>query len=375
MKMRKIAAIALAFVMLAGLFTGCSIGSKTVMNVNGKSISEQVFLGAIGQVNQIYLQSYGMGISEMLSQDFGDGVTGESIAKEIASNYIKEFEAIRALAKENNIKLTREDKSELKAAEKEAIESQGGRNEYLKRLKEEFITEEFAVYLNETMAIYNKVYSELFVGDGKYAVSLDAMKEQLADGYIRVKHVLIQANDPSAEDYAEKRKQAEDIAARAKAGEDFDALIKEFGEDPGMESSPNGYIFDKDGYDLSKSSQMITEFAEASHALSENGVSDVVTTPYGFHIIKRFPLDDQYIEENSEAMSVNFAPQSMADVVTERIEQAETTYTKAYDGIDLYAYFGVERPDAPLAPEEDFAGDTSSSEDAADASHEGHDHE
>lgn len=39
---------------------------------------------------------------------------------------------------------------------------------------------------------------------------------------------------------AEAEKKANEILERAKTGEDFDALIKEYNEDPGMESNQDG---------------------------------------------------------------------------------------------------------------------------------------
>ncbi len=363
MKMKRILALALACIMLAGLLTSCGIGGKTVMKVNGNNISESIFLGAIGQASQVYTQSFGMTMPQILTQDFGDGMTGEDFAKEIASNYIKEFETIRAIAKENNIKLTASDKAVLKEQEKAAVEAQGGRAAYLEELKKNFITEEFAVYLNQTMMLYEGMYTRLFTGDGPFAASVDTMKEKLGEGYVRVKHVLVMANDPDADDYAEKRKKAEEIAAKAKAGDDFDALIEEFGEDPGMQQNPGGYIFDKNGVDIAQSGQMVAEFTAASHALGDNEVSDVVTTSHGFHIIKRLPLNDEYIEQNSKEISAQFAPQAMSEMIIERIETIEVEYTDAYEQIDLYGYFGVEKPDAPLAPEasDDAAEETDAS--------------
>ena len=56
---------------------------------------------------------------------------------------------------------------------------------------------------------------------------------------------------------AEAEKKANEILERAKNGEDFDALIKEYNEDPGMESNQDGYFF-TDG-------EMVSATAISSH--------------------------------------------------------------------------------------------------------------
>lgn len=101
---------------------------------------------------------------------------------------------------------------------------------------------------------------------------------------VRVSHVLISTQDPSTrQDYgAEKKvaqhKIAEDVLKRAKAGEDFAKLAKEFSDDPGSKSTGGEYKFGR--------GQMVPEFEAASFALKTNEVSDIVTTQFGYHIIK-----------------------------------------------------------------------------------------
>src|SRR5216117_3714940 len=97
---------------------------------------------------------------------------------------------------------------------------------------------------------------------------------------VRARHILIKvAADAGADAKAAARKKAEELLAKVKAGADFAALAKESSEDPGSAAK---------GGDLGLflRGRMTPAFEEAAFALQAGGVSDVVETPFGFHVIK-----------------------------------------------------------------------------------------
>lgn len=108
---------------------------------------------------------------------------------------------------------------------------------------------------------------------------------------------------------AEKRKQIEDLLKRARSGESFSNLVVKYSEDPGKktpagESTGGEYTFARasagDG-----GPHMVPEFEAASFSLRTNQISDVVTTTYGYHIIKLLEkLPAQKIELSKVATEV-----------------------------------------------------------------------
>jgi len=107
---------------------------------------------------------------------------------------------------------------------------------------------------------------------------------------VHVSHILISTQDPATrsdlpdDKKTAKRKLAEDILKRAKAGEDWGKLVKEYSEDPGSKDKGGEYTFARASVDPQRA--MVPEFENVAFALSTNQISDIVTTSYGYHIIK-----------------------------------------------------------------------------------------
>ena len=92
----------------------------------------------------------------------------------------------------------------------------------------------------------------------------------------------------------EKLALAEEILQKINDGEDFDKLITEYNEDPGETQNEDGSY---DGY-LFGTGQMVEEFEKAAFALKDDEVSEIVETDYGYHIIKRVAISEDYLSAN-----------------------------------------------------------------------------
>lgn len=92
-----------------------------------------------------------------------------------------------------------------------------------------------------------------------------------------------------------KRAKAEDILKRARAGEDFAKLANENTDDPGNKDPQTGE--QKGGFYEFGRGAMDKNFEAASFALKPGEISELVETPYGYHIIK---LEGKEMKKNAE---------------------------------------------------------------------------
>jgi len=92
---------------------------------------------------------------------------------------------------------------------------------------------------------------------------------------VRASHILLKTE---GKDEAAVQKQAEAVLAKVKAGADFAALAKQYSEDGSKDAGGDLDFFGRGA--------MVKEFEDAAWALQPGQVTDLVKTPYGFHIIK-----------------------------------------------------------------------------------------
>lgn len=199
------------------------------------------------------------------------------VAKRVLANRATEAEKTKAQAKSD------EYYSELK-------KRQPSEEAFLRQLKAEGMTlEQFRKRLLDDTTCETVVEREL---KSQIKITGELVKKFYDDNptqfeqpeRVRASHVLVSTKDPATgEDLPpdkkkERKELADKVLARAKAGEDFGKLAKEFSDDPGSRDKGGEYTFPR--------GQMVPEFENAAFALETNKISDIVTTPYGYHIIK-----------------------------------------------------------------------------------------
>ncbi len=228
-----------------------------------------------------------------LNEDIGYGMTIGEMIKEDTRNQIEQMTTVAVIAK-NKYGITPDDvKDDVELQIEEVIESFGSREGFETLLSQLNTTEKGLETYFEMYAIFNLLV-EKTANDGKVVFVSNAeteklFKEEFGDK-LKVQHILISTQNPARTD-AEAKAIANEILKKLGKGEDFGKLINEYDEDPGM-TSENYYVFG-DG-------EMVEEFEKASKKLAPGKyTTQAVKSAYGYHIIKRYPLDktsDEYKE-------------------------------------------------------------------------------
>ena len=154
---------------------------------------------------------------------------------------------------------------------------------------------------------------------------------------VRASHILLTTRDTNNTELAEtqktaKHKQMEAILKRAREGEDFVKLVKEYSEDAFSKEKGGEYTFPR--------GQMAPEFESAAFSLNTNQVSDIITTQFGYHIIK---LSEKIPAKKMELAKVS---QDIKDYLKGQAVQKELP--QYMDKVKKEA--GVEILDAKLKP-------------------------
>ena len=173
-------------------------------------------------------------------------------------------------------------------------------------------------------------------------------------GYVRTKHILYSFynEDGTAMDEdgkAAQREKADAVQAElaALSGDDaalearFDEIMTSDTSDPGVDNFPMGYTFTKN--------TMVTEYEDAAFALADYGLSEVVETSYGYHILLRLPLDPNGLtmDQNSSTGAYMTLRESAANErfnsdLTRWIDEAEIEWlVPELENIDFNALFGI----------------------------------
>lgn len=140
----------------------------------------------------------------------------------------------------------------------------------------------------------------------------------------KARHIMIKAETAASPDVKKKaRERAEEVLKKIKTGEDFAKLAAEYSDDPGSKAKGGELGFLEKG-------KTFKTFDEAAFKLNPGEVSDIVETPYGFHIIK---MDEKKKEEVQPFESVRDTVMTKArdEMKAEKINEFLTQVMKDGD--------------------------------------------
>ena len=144
----------------------------------------------------------------------------------------------------------------------EQFEASFSDSQMIQDLVEKHIVSTVSVSEEEVLAFYNENQSSF-----------------VRPEMVHARHILFSADDKTTPEQREAAKaNAEKARLRALTGEDFATLAKELSEGPSASTGGDLGFF--------AAEQMVTPFSKAAFALEPGGISEIVETRFGYHVIK-----------------------------------------------------------------------------------------
>lgn len=209
--------------------------------------------------------------------------------------------SVQTIAKKEKIELNDEQKTKLEEDKKVYIESLGGRKAFLKFLKDNNTTEEAYDNMAYTDMLYSIIYTNLY-SEGKIYDLTDkekeSVKKEYEQNYYKARQILFIFVDPTTKEklpdsvVEQKNLLAEAVKVQINNETDFNEYIKKYSDDAVNAEPPYDMYF--------KSGEVIQEIEDTTKSLNIGEVSNVIKSNYAFHIIKRDPLDDSYLNKMYE---------------------------------------------------------------------------
>ena len=362
--MKKFVAIMLVSVLALGCLAGC--GSKkedTVMTVDGVDVSFDEYMyylnTAASTLINYYQASTGGGVDWdgvciydktrtnaewCINEALYNAAQGCVImSKGKSMNALPTDEQLKSL--EDNISKIRknyEESDDPDAAFADALNGQG------------FTLESFKA-VNKINFTLGNIFTSLY-GENGEKLSEEKLQNYIEEnGYMTSAHILFRTKEDvkgengqttqeelSDSAKAEKKAQAEKLCKELKAIKDdtqrkekFFEYMKEYSEDPGKESFPNGYCFTE--------GTMVEEYTDTTRELKNYEVSDVVESDFGYHIIMRLPTVSSDVDTANQygytlgqmASSYDFDEEMKTWDVTDKAK-----FNSGYKSFDFTQFFG-----------------------------------
>ncbi len=317
-EMKKIIALITALSLIFSL-AGCTKGGskEIVAKVNDRVITLNEYNKTLAMYKKSYEGMYG---PDIWTKEAVKGKTFIEIVKEQVLNKMIDDEIIYQAAEKDNIKADDAAVEKQFKENKDQIDKNQEFKQFLKdnNIDDAFIKEQIKKDLAVTKFRENYIKS-LGINDEKIKAYYEQNKENYKKDEVKASHILIKTVDnpntmnPLPEDQVKQAQaKAKDILVRVKNGEDFAKLAKEFSDDPG--SAANGGDLGVFGRGV-----MVKEFEDVAFSLKKGEISDLVKTPFGYHIIKVVDKvnEVQKLEEVKDSIKADLENKEYKDKIEE----------------------------------------------------------
>lgn len=318
-----------------------------VMTIDGSDVTWDEFF-YWNYYTLSYIESYIGTVSLSDTCMFDDTMTYGEYVLTSALSYLKQYHALEVNLAANGVELSDASKdsisSQLKSDTATYCGEEATEEDFTDYLLTLYVTPEVYNYVNTVAALYSDGMTVLYGEDGSKLTDDEVLAWADENGYMRAKHILISTTDDEGaalDDEAKAEKLAEaqaiydqlsTITDKEKLEAKFDELMNENSDDTGLAYYPDGYCF--------TSGKMVEAFETAVTALDDFGLSEIVESDYGYHIILRLPLEaDSLVEYNSadEQYSLRYVAASgmYSDKIDEWVANAEVVWAKDFEGFSL----------------------------------------
>lgn len=375
MVQRAVALVVMLVVVMGGTIWGVSSmtihyqpldsGAPVVMTVNGDEVCADEYAGYMLYNMAYYANMYAQfGMADVWNDEYAAATLGSSMPQAAKDQSVYARVVLQKF-NELGLKLTYDQEKQMTQLRQDTIDSMGY-DAFAKQIANFGFSDQSYNNFMYISQCYNALNEYYYGENGANVPSDEDLRQYFADNYIAAKHILISTVDSTMGETVrtdeEAKAEAQKILDRINAGEDYDALMNEYSEDPGLAGNPDGYIFTE--------GEMVTEFYDGAKALAEDEVSGLVKSDYGYHIIKRVPLDVDGQFENYKSLLTTAVAGTMDDLLTQWMQEADVQTTETYDEItyqNVRDYLPAEVQEILNAEDAASTDDAAATDDAADA--------
>ena len=336
-----------------------------VANINGRDVTWMEYYYWLNYYTQYVIQfaaQYGLVLTDWDGLDLsGTNTNADVVIMNAQANLIQDYAVITG-AEDLGVAIDEEDEASLQATFEEFADQQFGDADgtasddeitmALAYITDEMhVDREFFDQFNATGLLSQKTFEAQYGAEGEKYSDEDTLAFAEDNGLLGAKHILLMTVDAdtreplSDEEIAEKRAVAEAVLAQLQAVQDdpdalaalFDQLMAEYTEDTGFAAYPDGYVFSE--------GEMVQEFEDGVKALEVGGLSGIVESDYGFHIILRIPIEPDAVigtNANGEDVTLRYAAatQQYSAELSAWTDAAEVVWSEGFEHPDMAAIFG-----------------------------------
>lgn len=327
-KTLKLVSFVIVCIIALALFAGCSGRKKGDPPVWTSDETNVMTLGGYNVKSDFYRYLF---LNTKAFFDNGDESYWESEDNNVGKitdyvlNSLKETYGMFALADEYDIKLSKEDNEHITSFIEDSKQGMTD-DEYKASLEKSYLTEELYRFILEVQQLEYLVYEHIISeASGIIKVDDEALEKAVGEEFVRATHILFTFKNE--EERKAQLEKANQILEKIKNGEDFETLKEEHSDDTDLKGNKDGYYFTH--------GEFKNEFEYTAFKLKEGEISDIITTDVGYHIVKRLPIEENYVNEHFEELRTQYKTALYYKTVEEKYKQFTYEYQEGYESIQL----------------------------------------